>query len=156
MKTALLSVLLLLVSCTTMNKELESAISYGEIKELNQYSSEVEKQLHVRLYQSPIYKEGCFEETHGICHYRYFLSVSTFDEHPETNIFSLNEVGEITGIKWRGSRDIDTAIIDFTIEKYTKAATVNNPNLISRTIVVRVTLTPKSMEETLTKSSSER
>ncbi len=152
MKAIFLSVMLtfMLVSCTTstsVNKEFESAISYGEIIELNQYSSEVEKQLFVRLYQSPIYKEGCFQETHGICKYRYFLSVSTFDEYPETNIFNLNEVGEITAIEWQDSGDIDTATIDLTMEKYTKMATQNNPNLVDKPIVVRVTLTPKSMQE---------
>lgn len=156
MKAILLSILFLLSSCTIMNKELKSAISYGEIKELNQYSSDVEKQLYIRLYQSPIYKEDCFNETHGICQYHYFLSVSTFDEYPETNIFSLKEVGEITGIEWRDSQNVDTAIIDFTIEKYTKAATANNPDLISKAIIVRVTVTPKSMGEMLTKSSSGR
>lgn len=155
MKAVLLSVLLLLVSCASINKELESAISYGEIKELNEYSSEIEKQLYVRLYQSPIYKEGCFKETHGVCQYSYFLSVSTFDEYPETNIFPLSNVGEITDIEWRNSEGVDTAVIDFTIQQYTKAATANNPDLMSSTSVVRVTVTPKSIEE-LAKSSSGR
>lgn len=156
MKFALLSVLFLLVSCAPINKELESAISYGEIKELNQYSSEIEKQLYVRLYQSPIYKQDCFKETHGVCQYRYYLSVSTFDEYPETNIFPLSNVGEVTGIEWQDSKEIDTAIIDFAINNYTKAATANNPNLTSRANVVRITVTPKSIEEALTKSSSGR
>jgi len=156
MKVAILSILFLLASCSTMNKDLESAISFGQINELNQYSPEVEKQLYVRLYQSPIYKEGCFKETHGICQYRYFLSVSTFDEYPETNIFPLNELGEITGIEWQDNKGIDAAAIDFTMEKYTKAAIVNNPELISRTVMVSVSVTPKSKKETLIKSSSGR
>ena len=151
MKVALISFLFLLASCSTTQKDLEFAISFGEIKELNQYSLGVEKQLYVRLFQSPVYKEGCFKETHGVCQYRYFLSVSTFDEHPETNIFPLNEQGEITAIEWQDSNEIDAATIDFIMEKYTKSALLNNPELVSKAMLMRVALTPKIKEETLTK-----
>jgi hypothetical protein len=147
MKAVFLGVLILLTSCTSIDKELQSAISYGEIKELNQYSSTVEKQLFIRLYRSKVYKENCFKETQDACQYRYFLSVSSYDESPETNIFPLDEIGEITNIEWKKSSNVDSAIIDFTVEKYTKEAITNNPSLVSKQVIIRVTVTPNFMEE---------
>jgi len=72
--------LLFLLSCAHTNKSLEAAISYGEIKELNNYSKDIDKQLFIRLLRSPVGENSCFEETGGVCQYQYFLSVSTFDE----------------------------------------------------------------------------
>jgi hypothetical protein len=149
MKAFFISFLILLASCSTINRDLQSAISFGEIKELNQYSLEVEKQLYVRLYKSPVYKKGCFQETHGICQYRYFISVSTFDEYPETNIFPLNTTGVITDIEWKSNKGIDDATINFTMKRYTEIAILNNPELVQSTTMVKVFLTPRSKKETL-------
>ena len=87
-------------SCMALDSDLKNAISFGEIKYLDKYSPEVEKQLYLRLFQSPVYIKNCFEETHGICFYKYYLSVSTYDEYPETNIYELKSQGEIKNIKY--------------------------------------------------------
>ncbi len=149
MKVVLVLALALMISCSAMDGELQSAISYGEIVELNQYSKDVDKQLMVRLFKSPLYKEGCFKETHGVCQYQYFLSVSTFDENPETNIYRLSEIGEIVEIKWLASEGVDTAVIELELEKYTKMALSNNPELASERFLLKVTLTPGSIDQTL-------
>ncbi len=100
MKVFLLVSILLLSACKTISNELQSAVAFGVIEELNKLDPDVEKQLLLRLYRAPVYVEGCFKETHGICQYSYFLSVSTFDEYPETNIYKLKTKGEITKIMW--------------------------------------------------------
>ena len=90
MKFLLSLLAVFLTSCSSINYQLKNAISYGEIVELNKYSQDVEKQLIVRLFRSPIYKKNCLKEIHAPCQYKYFISVSTYDENPETNIFSLS------------------------------------------------------------------
>lgn len=145
--TLVLSILLFLASCATASKELESAIAYGEITELNQYSPEIDKQLYIRLFQSPLYQSDCYKETHGICQYRYFLSVSTFDEYPETNIFPIKNTGEIIAIEWKNIDSVDTATIEFTIQSFTRMATDNNPELAVETKVLRVQVTPQDIKE---------
>lgn len=147
MKVVLVLALALLVSCSAVDSELQSAISYGEIVELNKYSDNIDKQLLVRLFKSPLYKKGCFKETHGVCQYQYFLSVSTFDENPETNIYRIREVGEIREVKWLGSDAIDTAVIEFDFGKYTKMAVSNNPELVSEHFRLKVILTPESIDQ---------
>ena len=71
--------------------ELSTAMAYGTIKDLNDIDHKIEKDLLVRLYQVPILGEECFVETHGICRNNYYISVSTYDEYPETNVFKLND-----------------------------------------------------------------
>lgn len=140
-------------SCYAIDPDLQKAISFGEIKELNQYSSDVEKQLLVRLYQAPIYKENCFKETHGICQYKYFLSVSTYDEYPETNIFELKNTGEIIDVKWSLSNKVDTAVISMTVNKYTTEALKNNKDLKNGKAIINLVITPTKLKESLTSVS---
>lgn len=149
MKLVIIFLSVLSVSCSSVNTELRNAISFGDIVELNEYSKNVDKQLVVRLFSSPVYKESCFIETHGVCQYQYFISVSTFDEYPDTNIFRLKETGEIREIKWLNSSGVDTAIIEFKIEKYTMSALQNNPKLVSEAKIINAILTPRSMKESL-------
>lgn len=154
MKYLIFSLLFICSSCYAIDAELQKAISFGEIKELNQYSSNVEKQLFIRLYQAPIHKENCFMETHGVCQYKYFLSVSTFDEYPETNIFELKNEGEITDIKWSTSNQVDTALISLTANKYTAEALKNNKELKNSKVTIKLVITPKELKETLTSVSN--
>ena len=144
-------VVLLFASCSLLENDLRNAISYGEIIELNEYTDSVDKQLFARLYRSPVFQNDCFKETHGVCQYQYFLSVSSFDEYPETNIYRISEKGEIGKIEWIDSPEIDTAIIEITINKYTKEALVNNADLPPEFSLLRITVTPKHMEESLTR-----
>jgi hypothetical protein len=155
MKGIVVLIVALLASCSTLDNDLKAAISYGEIIELNEYSKSVDKQLLVRLFSSPIYNESCFVEAHAVCQYQYYLSVSTFDEYPEFNIYRLTDVGEITDVKWLESTAIDSAIIEFNLNTYTDMAVGNNPDLDVDNRVLRVMLSAKSIEESSAALSTE-
>jgi len=149
MKLFILLISCLLVACSSVNKPLQDAIAYGEIVELNTYSKEVDKQLLVRLFKSPVHKENCFKETYGICRYQYFLSVSTFDEFPETNIFPLDTQGVIKEIKWLDSDEIDTANFEFKILNYTDLAIKNNTDLVLIKSLLNVRISPSVIIESI-------
>ncbi len=123
-------------------KELNAAMAYGSMKELNNIDPNMEKDLLVRLYQVPIMGERCFVETHGVCQNSYYISVSTFDEFPETNVFKLNMAGDVSRIQWLQENQYDYVEIEFTLSKYTKEAMANNDSLINTQSKVLVKLTP--------------
>lgn len=149
MRILTLALIVFCSSCSTLDPVLQTAISYGEIRDLNKYTPGVDKKLLVRLFHAPIYLEDCFKETHGICQYRYFLSVSTFDEYPETNIYALDTAGEIEKIKWVPSPDIDTANLELFVNSYTKDALINNSDLVNNSVTVNIVVTPKEIEESV-------
>ncbi|MET1257049.1 hypothetical protein [Aliikangiella maris] len=154
MKFLMLLLVIVLSSCSSIDTEFTKAISFGEIVDLNDYSINVEKSLFVRLYRSPVYKENCFIETHGVCKYQYFISVSTFDEYPDVAIYKLSEQGEIKEINWSGSSQIDTAIIEFTMNSFTEMALKNNSSLIPESKKLLVMVNPTSIKQSLTKQST--
>lgn len=154
MKKLFFLVLILLTACshsTVKNdldiNELSIAMAYGTMKELNEIDPDIEKDLLVRLYQNPIFGENCFIETHGVCQNNYYLSVSTFDEFPESNVFRLKMVGEVTGIHWVQDNKYDYVEIEFTLNKYTKEALANNNALVNVQTKVLVKLKPSSLIE---------
>ena len=132
-----------------IDTELQQAISFGEIKELNQYSPEIEKQLLVRLFQTPVNGDSCFKEAHGVCQFRYFISVSTFDEHPETNIFKLKTLGEAVDIKWFNSSETDTALIKLILNQYSAEALKNNAQLKNTKTILNIKVSPKKLIESI-------
>lgn len=138
MKVILLLGCMLLSACAGLSQEWQNAIAFGSIEELNELSPEVDKQLLLRLYRSPIKTENCFKETHGVCQYEYFLSVSSFDETPQTNIYKLKIKGEIVRIDWQNELKIDSAKIYVTFTKFTKAALNNNKSLKVERNTVRI------------------
>ena len=105
------------------------ALAYGTQVDLNKIDAGIEKNLQLRLYRIPLSTNDCFVETHGVCQYEYLLSVSSFDEAPEINVFKLPLVGEITGISWRKHGGIDEAQIELSLSQYSGAAIKNNPAL---------------------------
>ncbi len=105
------------------------ALAYGTQMDLNKLDAEIEKNLLVRLYRIPLSDNDCFVETHGICQYEYLLSVSSFDEQPEVNVFKLPLVGEIIGIGWNKHSGVDEAKIELSLNQYSEAALKNNPAL---------------------------
>lgn len=105
------------------------ALAYGTQTDLNKIDAEIEKNLQLRLYRIPLSTNTCFVETHGVCQYEYLLSVSSFDEVPEINVFKLPLVGEITGIRWHKPSGVDEAKLDLTLSQYSDAAMKNNPAL---------------------------
>lgn len=154
MKFLLLLSVFVLSSCSSIDSELTKAMSFGEITDLNGYSKDIEKSLFVRLYRSPVYKENCFKETHGICKYQYFLSVSTFDEYPDIAIYKLPEQGEIKEIHWSKSSETDTAIIEFTMNSFTDMALKNNSALKSESKKLLIRVSPTNIEKSLTRQSN--
>ena len=138
MRLFILFCIMITSGCASLDNDLQNAIAFGEIKELNEYSSNIDKQLLVRLYSSPVYKEECFVETHGVCKYRYFLSVSTFDEYPETNVYKLKTEGEIISVNWRHTDDIDSAELDLTFNEFSEMAIKNNTSLNNHKQKVRI------------------
>ncbi len=154
MKKLFFLVVILLAACShnTAKKdldinELSILMAYGTMKELNDIDPDIEKDLLIRLYQSPILGESCFIETHGVCRNNYYLSVSTFDEFPESNVFRLRMVGEITEIHWVQESKYDYVEIEFTLNSYTKEALTNNKSLVNVRKKVLVKLEPNSLVE---------
>lgn len=154
MRLLLFSLIVFCSSCGAIEAELQNAIAYGEIQELNEFSPDIDKQLFIRLYQAPEYKENCFKETHGVCQYKYFLSVSTFDEYPQTNIYTLKTIGEVVDVKWSFAKAVDTALIDITMSKYTAEALKNNKGLVNTKTLVHLVITPARMSESLAELSN--
>jgi len=154
MKTLFFLTMIMIASCShipaknNLNiNELKVAMSYGTMRQLNDIDPDIEKDLLVRLYQVPIMDGNCFIETHGICQNKYYLSVSTFDEFPETNIFRLNMVGEVSGVHWLQEDITDHVKIEFTFNKYTKEALKNNRSLVNFQSKILVELDPNTLEE---------
>jgi hypothetical protein len=150
MRFFILLVIIITSGCASLDNDLQNALAFGDIKELNEYSVEIDKQLLIRLYSSPIHKENCFLETHGTCKYKYFISVSTFDEYPETNIYKLQNEGEITDINWIDTSDIDSAELNLVFNQFSVAALKNNNTLINHQKIVHIKANSSDISETVT------
>lgn len=148
MKFMLLALVVVLSGCSSMSKDVLNALAFGEIQELNQLNPGVDKQLRIRLYRSPIYKEGCFKETHGACQYRYFMALSTYDEYPEVNWHKLDLKGEITQVAWLPSETVDMARLKVTGKNYTSEALQNNEELVANDLNYILVVNPVSIIET--------
>ncbi|MFL0809851.1 MAG: hypothetical protein K6L76_05500 [Agarilytica sp.] len=134
-------------ACSSLDEGLQKAVAYGKIQELNQISPEIEKNLYLRLYQSPIYKEDCYIETQGVCKYQYYLSVSTFDEYPETYIYKVKNIGEIKEVTWVSGTAIDSAELGLRLSRYSEIALENNSKLDKSEEKVVLKITPTSVDE---------
>lgn len=150
MRFFILFCIMITSGCASLDDNLQNALAFGDIKELNDYSSEIDKQLLIRLYSSPVEKENCFIETHGTCKYRYFITVSTFDEYPETNIYQLQTEGEITDISWVDTSDIDSAELNLVFNQFSVAALKNNNALINHQKNIHIKVSSSKISETVT------
>jgi len=155
MKFAFFIITGFLFSCAdngVFNKpDFEKAIAFGKITELNQFSPKIEKDLLVRLYQAPLYESNCFVETHGICQYKYFVTVSTFDEYPETNVYELENMGEVSKVSWLPEEKVDYAEINLTFNQYSKYAMENNKKLINKIANIVLKISVKNINEEMIK-----
>lgn len=149
MRLVPLTIIAVLVGCDGTNGGmtigLKTAMAYGKMSELN--NSNRSADLLVRLYQVPVMDGSCFVETHGVCRYRYYVTVSTFDEQPETNVFKLSHEGEVTGVAWQTEDKPDYVEIELALGQYTQAALKNNPALKNTTSKLLLKLSPRAMEE---------
>ena len=147
MKSIMFFVCILLSACAGLSQEWQNAIAFGSIEELNKLSPGVEKHLLLRLYRSPYNTKNCFVETHGVCQYEYFLSVSSYDEIPETNIYKLKHKGEITKIEWKRETKNDSAKLSLTFNRFTKEALNNNNSLKSGKNIVQIDVNLEQLVE---------
>ncbi|NOQ79569.1 MAG: hypothetical protein GQ546_09235 [Gammaproteobacteria bacterium] len=133
MKIIILVAVLLLSACsiqpTDSSLELKQILAYGDVIELNSLNKNIDKDLYLRLYRIPYHGEDCFIETHGICKYSYYISVSSFDEYPDINLYKLRSKGEITNINWKKEYKFDYAEIEVDIQNYTIESLKNNSSL---------------------------
>lgn len=136
----LFALLVVLSGCTVKHTFLKRSLAVGSVIEVNSYGQKVEKQLYIRLHSYPVYGLSCFVETSGVCKYGYYMSVSTFDEYPEINLYELDFEGEVIDITWQYTDIVDEAIVSLTIREYAKAALENNKSLgvNSRVITYKV------------------
>jgi hypothetical protein len=134
MKFIILGITILLFGCTNYSTQntvsLKDIMAYGVITELNNQDENIEKELFIRLYQTPS-DNSCLTEIHSVCQYQYHMSVSTFDEYPEANVFELAIRGEIINTTWLAVDSPDYAKIEVTYNKFTNEALKNDKSLIN-------------------------
>ncbi|WP_305016788.1 hypothetical protein [Mycobacterium tuberculosis] len=70
-------------------KTLLNNLAYGQLIELNQYSSGQQKGLMLRLFATPARDETCGLETGATCKNNHLITVATFDELPEVQVHTL-------------------------------------------------------------------
>ena len=128
-------------------KALKGAMAYGEVTRLNDIETNFDKKLALRLYEVPQFDGTCFEETHGVCKNRYYLSVSTFDAYPEANVFKLNLSGEVVDIEWVETDGVDYAELKLVHRPFTEAALSNNSSLTASESVTKLQVTPDKLTE---------
>lgn len=126
-------------SCSDLDKQrsleltdLKQVLALGRMTDLNAQSPEQERELFIRLYEVPVFENNCFVETHGICQYEYFISVSSYDEYPEINVYKIPYLGELSQYSWLADETLDQERIKFSFAKYSKAALNNNPALVNQ------------------------
>jgi len=143
MKTIGLTLLLLLTGCSAIQDApyIKETLAYGEFTELNSLDTAVEKNLMLRLYKVPSHDHSCGIETEQACNYVYTLSVSTFDEHPEVNTYSLG-TGYISDIAWLNEDAVDTVKLQYTMKSYSDSATPPTEQRVEQHVI---SVTPKTL-----------
>jgi len=151
MKLIILCLIFFLAACTTSPSndtyQLKEAMAYGTLIELNDRNENIEKNLLVRMYQVPLSNGDCFIETHGVCKYQYYISVSTFDEYPEVNVVKLDVYGEIISVKWLSVKESDYAEIEIIYNHFTKEAIQNNKALSTTKFRILLKINPENIIE---------
>lgn len=137
-------------------QHLKQAMAYGEIRHLNEIETAFDKDLLVRLYEVTRFGGDCFKETHGVCQNAYYVSVSTFDEYPQANVFEIANKGEVTDVTWIETDQYDHAKIRLLMTRYTKQARRINPDLTNAEKTVTIELTPEELVEGVDDTASGR
>ncbi|MDO6784509.1 hypothetical protein Q4583_10315 [Neptunomonas phycophila] len=143
-KTATLALLALLCagcSQTPHTPLLDNSLAYGDVRVLNRLTPSVDKNLMLRLYKVPSHDHSCGIETEQPCNYVYTLSVSTFDEHPEVNTYSLG-TGYISDIAWLNEGAVDTVKLQYTMKFYSDSATPPTEQRVEQHVI---SVTPKTL-----------
>jgi hypothetical protein len=111
-------------------------LALSNMIDLSKMDEDIDKDLLLRVYEVPVLEENdCFPESHGVCTYDYYISVSQYDEDPEYNVFKIGTLGQITKFKWKKTDQPDTAKIEILTTKYSLDAQKYNhklPNIENR------------------------
>ena len=133
---SLVSTLLLIASCANAQvhklntQEMVKILALSNVIELNKLDSSFEKSLVLRVFEVPVLEDNdCFPESHGVCTYDYYLSVSQIDEYPEYNVFKIGTFGQIVDFHWKETSELDTAEIEIVTTQYSLAAQKYNDKL---------------------------
>jgi len=121
-------------------RDLKTILALGKVINLNQSTLSVEPGLFVKLHEVPVFVNDCFKEMHGICQYKYYVSVSSFDEYPETNVYKLSQKGVYRSVEWLDISETDKVSLSIDLDTYTKEALSNNSDLINKKIIINITL----------------
>jgi hypothetical protein len=111
-------------------KELKKVLALSNFIDLNLIKTNVEKDLILRVFEMPVTEQNdCFPESHGVCNYDYYLSVSQYDEYPDFNVFKIGRFGQIISYKWIREDKPDYVEIEILTYKYSSAALKYNKKL---------------------------
>ncbi|WP_421832531.1 hypothetical protein [Limnobacter sp.] len=126
-------------------------LAYGQLIELNQYSSGQQKSLMLRLFATPARDETCGLETGAPCKNKHLITVATFDELPEVQVHTLQAKGEFVKADWVVSKTpestVDQAELVLTFRDYHRFATRANPKLPRKFFQVKLKITQQGVEE---------
>jgi hypothetical protein len=145
---------LLVVACggpagspSTRAADLERAMAYGRIVELNDVESASEKGLLVRIFQVPTLDGDCAPEDRRACAHRLLVSVATFDEQPQTNVFDLGVRGEVASVRWLPTEAPDCAALALSIQRIAGATGDGDAARDAQIENVRLEVTPTRLVE---------
>ncbi|KYP10854.1 MAG: hypothetical protein A0129_10515 [Limnobacter sp. CACIAM 66H1] len=132
-------------------KTLLNNLAYGQLIELNQYSSGQQKGLMLRLFETPARDETCGLETGATCKNNHLITVATFDELPEVQVHTLQAKGEFVKADWvvpkTPETTVDQAELVLTFREYHRFATRANPKLPKKVFQINLKITQHDIEE---------
>lgn len=132
-------------------KTLLNNLAYGQLIELNQYSSGQQKGLMLRLFATPARDETCGLETGATCKNNHLITVATFDELPEVQVHTLQAKGEFVKADWvvpkTPETTVDQAELVLTFREYHRFATRANPKLPKKVFQINLKITQHDIEE---------
>lgn len=132
-------------------KILLNNLAYGQLIELNQYSSGQQKGLMLRLFATPARDETCGLETGATCKNNHLITVATFDELPEVQVHTLQAKGEFVKADWvvpkTPETTVDQAELVLTFREYHRFATRANPKLPKKVFQINLKITQHDIEE---------
>jgi hypothetical protein len=132
-------------------KTLLKNLAYGQLIELNQYSSGQQKGLMLRLFATPARDETCGLETGATCKNNHLVTVATFAELPEVQVHTLQAKREFVKADWvvpkTPETTVDQAELVLTFREYHRFATRANPKLPKKVFQVNLKITQHDIEE---------
>lgn len=129
------------------------SMAYGRLIELNRFTPKVDKNLLLRLYETPKAGESCRVESGAVCKYKYLLTVSTMDEYPEVKVQPLVLEGQFISAEWKATTESnqqlqgDEAHLLITYSVFAMQASKINPKLGKEHRTVKLHVDLKEIKE---------